>query len=114
MAAELTSSVYQGRKRSLRTATDGARRRIHSAGARGGCGGCGAAPLRKPRAARAGGFTSPERAGGVGGAAQHPPLWFDDERLVLLFVAELALDALGVRAGREVADAHVEEALALG
>src|SRR5437867_827475 len=71
LAVELTSSVYQGREGSLRAATDGARRRIHFAEARGGCGGCGAAP----------------------------PLRFDDERLVLLFVAEFALDALGVRAG---------------
>src|SRR5204863_8356334 len=30
-------------------------------------------PSFAPRTARAGGFTSPERAGGLGGAAQHPP-----------------------------------------
>ena len=38
-------------------------------------------------------------------------LLLDDERLELLLVAQAGLDALGVGAGRVVADAHVEEAV---
>src|SRR5438128_4115505 len=64
------------------------------------------------KAARGAGFTSAERAGGLGGAPLAPPSSiFDYKGFELFLVAQTGLHVLGVGAAGERPDAHVEESL---